>query len=64
MPRKTQKNALRRKQKGGAKSILRKPQTNTTAPKAKKTVKWHPEVKSPKKPLGRTRSRTKSQQGK
>ena len=61
MPRKTQKNALRRK-RGGTKSILRKPQTNTTAPK--KTVKWHPEVKSPKKPLGRTRSRTKAQQGK
>jgi hypothetical protein len=64
MPRKTQKNALRRKQSGGTKSILRKPHTNTTAPKSKKTVKWHPEVKSPKKPLGRTRSRTKAQQSK
>ena len=51
--------------RGGAKSILRKPRSSSSSEKGasgktKKSVKWHPDVRSPKK-LGRTRAQTRKQ---
>ena len=50
--------------KGGAKSILRKQRSSSgekgASGKTKKSVKWHPDVRSPKK-LGRTRAQTRKQ---
>lgn len=48
----------RRKKQGGTKSKGILKHSPRTA-KSRKTVKWHPDVKSPKKPLGRTRSQSR-----
>lgn len=53
---------------GGTRSILRREKSrdddskmSPSPVKTRKTVSWHPEVKSPKKKLGRTRSQTRKQ---
>lgn len=50
--------------KGGTKSILRRQRSNSgekgANEKTKKSVNWHPDVRSPKK-LGRTRAQTRKQ---
>ena len=50
--------------RGGTKGILRKHRSSSgekaASGKTKKSVKWHPEVKSPRK-LGRTRAQTRRQ---
>jgi hypothetical protein len=59
--------------KRGGKGILRRAKSSNSGSgsgssnksgktRMRKSVRWHPEVKSPKKPLGRTRSRTRAQQ--
>ena len=50
--------------RGGTKGILRKQRSSSgekaASGKTKKSVKWHPDVRSPKK-LGRTRAQTRKQ---
>lgn len=50
--------------KGGTKGILQKHRSSSgekaASGKTKKSVKWHPDVRSPKK-LGRTRAQTRRQ---
>ena len=50
--------------RGGTKGILRNNRSSSgekaASGKTKKSVKWHPEVKSPKR-LGRTRAQTRRQ---
>ena len=57
-----ERRTRRRGKKGGTKSILRRPRSSSSGDKqkTKKSVKWHPDARSPKK-LGRTRAQTRKQ---
>ena len=64
----SRKRRITRKKRGGTRSILRQEKSRDddykishSPVKSRKTVSWHPEVKSPKKKLGRTRSQTRKQ---
>jgi hypothetical protein len=62
--RRTRRRGKAGTNKGGAKSILRKQRSSggekRESGKTKKSVKWHPDVRSPKK-IGRTRAQTRRQ---
>lgn len=62
--RRTRRRGKAGAKKGGAKSILRKHRSSSgekeASGKTRKSVKWHPDVRSPKK-LGRTRAQTRKQ---
>lgn len=58
----SQRTRRRVKRNGGTKSIIRRSPSSSEkqSVKTRKTVRWHPEVKNPKKKLGRTRSQTQN----
>ena len=59
--RRTRRRGKALGKKGGTKNILRRQRSSSNErEKTRKTVSWHPDARSPKKP-GRTRAQTRRQ---